>query len=105
MTPLPHLLGRLPNQRSVMQLKALTLVKMMRYLPSLMFAGLLGMTGCGRAPEPPARAVASAAPSTNQRTYQAKGVVVAVKPREKSVEIKHEEIPNFRSEERRVGKE
>jgi protein SCO1/2 len=27
--------------------------------------------------------------------YQAKGVVIAVKPREKSVEIKHEEIPNF----------
>src|SRR5262249_49646285 len=68
---------------------------MIRWLPFLMSAGLVGMSGCGRSPDPRASGVALTATSTNQRVYQAKGVVIAVKPREKSVEIKHEEIPNF----------
>ena len=79
----------------MMQLKAVMSAKMIRCLPYLMVAGLLLMSGCGRSPDPPARSVASAAASTNQRVFQVKGVVVTVKPKEKSVEIKHEEIPNF----------
>ena len=68
---------------------------MIRWLSFLIVVGLLGASGCQRSPNPPARGVASAAASTNQRVFQVKGVVVAVKPRENSVEIKHEEIPNF----------
>ena len=68
---------------------------MIRWLPCLIFASLIGLSGCGRSPDPPERRAGSNAVSTNQRVYQAKGVVIAVKPREKSVEIKHEEIPNF----------
>jgi len=32
---------------------------------------------------------------TNQQIFQVKGIVVSVKPRESSIEIKHEEIPGY----------
>jgi protein SCO1/2 len=38
---------------------------------------------------------AKAAASTNQQVFQVKGIVISVKPREKAVEIKHEEIPGY----------
>jgi len=60
-----------------------------------MVAGLLGMTGCQRSPEARAHGAGSTSPSTNQRVFQVKGVVIAAKPEEKSVEIKHEEIPGY----------
>ncbi len=53
------------------------------------------MSGCQRSPDLSARGVGSTPTSTNQRVFQVKGVVVAVKLKEKSVEIKHEEIPGF----------
>jgi protein SCO1/2 len=37
----------------------------------------------------------SAAPNTNQHIYQVKGLVLEVHPEEKSVKIKHEEIPGY----------
>src|SRR5215831_10232751 len=79
----------------MMQFKALTFATMIRWMLFLMVAGLLGVSGCQRSPDPPARAANSTPASTNQKVFQVKGIVVAVKPREKSVEIKHEEIPNF----------
>src|SRR6516165_10206908 len=33
--------------------------------------------------------------TSTQQVFQVKGLVVAVKPREKTVEIKHEEIPGY----------
>ncbi len=33
--------------------------------------------------------------NTNERTFQVKGLVIAVKPEDKSVKIKHEEIPGY----------
>src|SRR5439155_647896 len=68
---------------------------LVRWLPYLMVAGLLGMTGCQRSPEARAHGAGSTSPSTNQRVFQVKGVVIAAKPEEKSVEIKHEEIPGY----------
>jgi protein SCO1/2 len=36
-----------------------------------------------------------AAPSTNQRVFQVKGVIKAVRPDQKEIEIKHEAIPGY----------
>jgi protein SCO1/2 len=62
----------------------------------LLFLPLLAClaTGCKeRALTPPANPPAAA--STNRQYYQVKGVVKEVKPAEKSVVIKHEEVPNY----------
>ena len=40
-------------------------------------------------------AIQTVAPGTNQRSFQVKGVVLAVKPLEKTIEIKHEAIPDY----------
>jgi protein SCO1/2 len=65
-----------------------------RFVLGLLTIGsLLGLVACGRA-DSAARAPASA-PGTNQQTFQVKGVVVSLKPSEKSVVIKHEEIPGY----------
>jgi len=56
----------------------------------------LGLTvACRRAPEEGATHTGSAAPVSTQRVFQVKGVVVAVKARQKTVEIKHEAIPDY----------
>src|SRR5438552_15018434 len=60
-----------------------------------LLAGFLGVSGCGRAPEAPLQREAVTPPNTHQKVFQVKGVVIAVKPREKSIEIKHEEIPGY----------
>src|SRR3989442_10336465 len=66
-TPLPRLLGPLPNQLSMMQLKPLRFAKMIRWLSFLIVGGFLGTIGCQRSSEPPARVGDSAASSTIQR--------------------------------------
>jgi len=66
---------------------------MIRLLNALFIISLLFGCGCGRAPSPSAAGPSSQ--STNQKTFQVKGVIVAVKPKEKSVEIKHEAIPDY----------
>jgi protein SCO1 len=38
---------------------------------------------------------APSSPNTNETTYQVKGLVIAVMPAEKSVKIKHEEVPGY----------
>src|SRR6266481_5190776 len=68
---------------------------MVRWLSVLLVAGLLGVSGCGRAPQAPLKSEAVAPPNTHQKIFEVKGVVIAVKPREKSIEIKHEEIPGY----------
>jgi protein SCO1/2 len=65
---------------------------MMRWFLLLNVVAVLVLTACNRRPDSSAR---SASPSTNQQSFQVKGVVISVKPLEKSVEIKHEEIPGY----------
>ena len=64
----------------------------MRWFMLLHVAAGLFLTACNRRPESPAR---TASPSTNQQSFQVKGVVISVKTLEKTVEIKHEEIPGY----------
>jgi len=68
---------------------------MFRWFTILLVAGLLEVSGCGRAPEAPLHGEAVTPPNTHQKIFEVKGVVIAVKPREKSIEIKHEEIPGY----------
>ncbi len=51
-------------------------------------------TGCGPSPgaSPPSP---PPPPHTNQQTFQVKGAVIEVKPLEKSITIKHEEVPDY----------
>src|SRR6267378_4321680 len=68
---------------------------MVRWLSVLLVAGLLGVSGCGRAPQAPLKGEAVTPPNTHQKIFEVKGVVISVKPKEKSIEIKHEEIPGY----------
>jgi protein SCO1/2 len=61
-----------------------------RLLVALASIGLL--TSCER---PASTAIQTVPPGTNQRSFQVKGVVLAVKPKEKTIEIKHEAIPDY----------
>lgn len=67
---------------------------MVRKVLFLFLMSMLGLTACKPGSErqgpPPA-----SSQSTNVRTFQVKGVVISVTPKEKSVEIKHEAIPGF----------
>lgn len=59
----------------------------------LLVAGSL--CSCNRTAESPSPDADSANAHSTQQVFNVKGVVVSVKPREKTVEIKHEEIPNY----------
>src|SRR5215472_4865194 len=61
-----------------------------RFLVVVVAIGLL--TSCERSPS---TAIQTVPPGTNQRSFQVKGVVLAVKPLEKTIEIKHEAIPDY----------
>ncbi len=52
-------------------------------------------TGCDRPADPAGAARATTGQHTNQQIFQVKGVVIEVLPREKSVRIKHEEVPDY----------
>lgn len=65
------------------------------WFSGLLIAALVFTASCERTPEAASQAAGSAAPSSNRQIFQVKGVVVAVKPREKAVEIKHEAVPNY----------
>jgi protein SCO1 len=52
------------------------------------------VTGCERSPGVPPVAIATAR-RTNEQMFQVKGVVLEVKPQEKSVTIKHEEVAGY----------
>jgi len=59
----------------------------------VLMLSMLVMTSCKRSPE--TKAGGSAPQSTNQKSFQVKGVVISIKPKEKSIEIKHEAIPDY----------
>jgi len=66
-----------------------------RWILSLIAIALLFLSACDQAPESRAAANPSVAQTTTQQIFQVKGVVVSVKPKEKSIEVKHEEIPGY----------
>src|SRR5262245_8217432 len=66
---------------------------MIRWSLMLLLLSLAVITACKRSPE--AQGSRPTAASTNQQIFQVKGVVIAVKPKEKSIEIKHEAIPGY----------
>jgi protein SCO1/2 len=68
---------------------------MVRILWLVAFAPLILCNSCGRAPDTGARRPASASPGTNLQIFQAQGVVKAIKPDGKTVEIRHNEITNY----------
>src|SRR5437867_461246 len=68
---------------------------MVRGLSLLILSALLGVSGCNRSPEAPPRAPVPTPRSTQQQSFQVKGVVIAVNPKKKEVEIKHEAIPGY----------
>ena len=68
---------------------------MVRWLLISLLAGLFTITGCDRAPNASPRIGTGSAPSPQPKTFLVKGQVIAVKPKEKSIEIKHEEIPGY----------
>jgi protein SCO1/2 len=55
----------------------------------------LFVASCGKAPEATSASSAPVAQSTNQRTFQVKGIVKSIMPAQKEIEIKHEEIPDY----------
>lgn len=59
----------------------------------LVLATMLSLVGCSKPIAPNTSSGSSA--STNQRMFQVKGIVLEVVPREKSVKIKHEEVPGY----------
>lgn len=50
---------------------------------------------CGRSSESASSTNAAPPKSSTQQVFQVKGLVVGVKPRQKTVEIKHEKIPGY----------
>jgi len=56
---------------------------------------LVVTSACRRAPEPETAKANSNSPPSAQQVFQVKGVVVSLKPREKTIEIKHQAIPNY----------
>jgi protein SCO1/2 len=56
---------------------------------------LLLAVSCERLSESTSSSSAASPKSSTQQVFQVKGLVIAVKPREKTVEIKHEEIPGY----------
>ena len=58
---------------------------------------LLAASGCTKSPDAGLTIYTGTNLGTNgqQRLFQVKGVVLEVKPREKSVTIKHEDVPGY----------
>jgi protein SCO1/2 len=67
---------------------------MIRWMWCLTLGVAVCLAGCDRPPQADGPATARGAQS-NQQVYLVNGVVTAVTPSEKSVEIKHEAIPNY----------
>jgi len=62
---------------------------MVRQFLYLILAGLILTIACGKSEK------ANSREKAKQQAFQVKGIVVGVKPAEKTVEIKHEEIPGY----------
>jgi protein SCO1/2 len=61
------------------------------------FAAAMLIVGCGQAVDHAgsARVPTATATATNLQTFQVRGVVIEVLPREASIKIKHEEVPDY----------
>ena len=57
-------------------------------------AGLVA-TACKRSPEADSGSTTASSRNTNERLFHVKGIVKAVRPRQKEIEIKHEAIPDY----------
>lgn len=68
---------------------------MVRLTLGMSFIVLLFIVSCGRSPSTGSGPSAQEIQSTNQKVFQVKGVIVSVKPGEKTVNIKHEAIPDY----------
>jgi len=65
-------------------------------LCALLVLLVLGLTvSCERSSESASSSNAASPKSSTQQVFQVKGLVISVKPRERAVEIKHEEIPGY----------
>src|SRR6478736_2464859 len=69
----------------------------MKCFIAFLFVGLVLVTSCSEHPatNSPAPVPSARAKSVSTQIFQVKGVVVAVKPDEKAVRIRHEEIPGY----------
>jgi protein SCO1/2 len=67
---------------------------MVYYIRATIMVWLMLIAACRRAPEP-APSVSPASQSTNRRSFQAKGIIQAVRPAQMEVVIKHEAIPDY----------
>jgi protein SCO1/2 len=67
---------------------------MLRVLMALSLV-LAFAVGCGQSPDRSPSASGAPAPGTNQQIFRVKGVVMEVKPRQKSVTIKHENVHGY----------
>src|SRR5580765_1768406 len=65
---------------------------MVRLSQSLFLPLLVLMTSCGKAPK---ALPSQTTQNTNQQIFQVEGIIRAVKPAQKEVEIKHEAIPGY----------
>jgi protein SCO1/2 len=68
---------------------------MVRAILILVLATAIFATGCDKPSASEGVARTATAQHTNQQIFQVKGIVIEVKPREKSVTIKHEEVPDY----------
>ena len=59
----------------------------------LLLVAIVFATGCGQSSK--STGATAAGPQTNRQIFQVKGVVIEVKPLEKSIKIKHEEVPDY----------
>jgi protein SCO1/2 len=56
---------------------------------------VLLLVSCGKGPGADSNASPSAQGTNNQRVFDVKGVVKSIKPAQKEIEIKHEEVPGY----------
>jgi protein SCO1/2 len=56
---------------------------------------VLVLASCKRSPQPAEPVSQTTSLSTNHRVFQVKGVVKAIKPAEKEIDIKHDAIPDY----------
>src|SRR5258708_2521616 len=66
-----------------------------RLVRTLALAAVLVASSCDKAPQASAPTPPPPVVHTNRQVFQVKGVVIALKPAEKQVEIKHEEVPGY----------
>jgi len=70
-------------------------VKIVASCSLIFLLGLLLLAGCGPSSPTASQTPVAAEQSTNQRVFVVKGVVKAVRPERKEIEIKHEAIPDY----------